>query len=113
MKERHRQNREFSKETKREALIRAEYACEQCGVHHDQSALQAHHILGLWYAYNHHPEISSVVLKSLENCMIVCPDCHDELHHSDWWEEEMDDQAQHLLKFQTQNMFDDDLYATA
>lgn len=108
MKEKHRYNREFSRETKDEALRRAEYICEQCGVAHDTSPLQIHHILGLWYAYNFHPEISSVVLKSIENAMAVCNDCHQELHNSEWWKEEMDDQATFLFTIQTLAMFDDD-----
>lgn len=104
-RESYRKHYEFDRNTRYEAYRRAQGQCEICGT---SDGLECHHILGVWYAVNFHPEISAVVIKSLANAQIVCQSCHEDIHTGDDDERlTMDEQAYYLFNLQTQAMFND------
>lgn len=94
----HRKGYEFSRRTKREAKWQAGYACEICG--DDECSLEVHHIVGIWYARNYHPDLSATVIKSLANAQALCSDCHAEVHLADNEFDKMDEYAHHLKLMQ-------------
>ncbi len=71
---------EFSRETKIEALKRANWQCECCGVKKKDTKegyLELHHRLGVMLAVHHYPEFAHTLIASLANCQVLCIPCHD------------------------------------
>ena len=50
--------------------------CSMCGKEFKQSAMQLHHVLPL----ERFPELGS----ARENLLLVCPECHNEIHRNPW-----------------------------
>lgn len=73
----HRAGKEFGTATLEYAFRKSEDKCQSCG---SQEKLQAHHIAALWYVAEYFPQLTSWILKSPENCQILCYECHDKLH---------------------------------
>ena len=70
---------EFTGQTKREALEAQNYRCDGCGTEDKRTGrLQAHHVVAIWFARE--MGISSLLIKSLENCVCLCQKCHTERH---------------------------------
>lgn len=72
-----RANREaynFSRGTKRTAKSRAE-GCERCG---SSSGIQCHHLIPVNYASEN--ELPPSAIKSINNCLVVCNECHESIH---------------------------------
>lgn len=72
-------NFEFSKQTKIEALKRANFTCEECGKKKYECTpqfLEIHHIVGIAIAIQYHPELSHAMISSLKNCSCLCVSCH-------------------------------------
>lgn len=83
---------EFSKETKLEALRRAEWKCEKCGKPKRECRegyLEIHHKLQVYLAIKYYPHIFPEVVASIDNAMVVCRDCHphedeySDIHHKE------------------------------
>lgn len=70
---------EFSPQTKLEALRRANWKCEICGVP-KQSArdgyLEIHHKLAIAVAIQYYPSLGHTIISSLANAQVLCKDCH-------------------------------------
>ena len=76
---------EFSDHTKIEALRRADWTCECCGIKKKDAPdgyLELHHRLGIAIAVRQFPELSNAVIKSVENCMCLCATCHKMIDHT-------------------------------
>lgn len=70
---------EFTKEVVIEALKRADFKCERCGIPKEETFegyLEIHHILGIARAVNLYPEISHLLISSLANSRVLCIKCH-------------------------------------
>lgn len=68
---------EFTYKTRVEALKRAKFTCEECGVRQEDGyALFVHHVLGIAFARYYYPSIAPVVISSLANARVLCSDCH-------------------------------------
>jgi 5-methylcytosine-specific restriction endonuclease McrA len=97
----HRSGKEFPDHIIDAAWRRAGCECEQCGSKED---LEGDHILALWYAAEYFPQLSSWVLKSLENCRVLCHNCHVKKHrHEDY--DEYNRQALVLLQMMGRDFF--------
>lgn len=79
----HRRNKEFPTLVKREAYKRAEACCELCNTQLSLKKAHFHHILSLSYAFHYYPDIPDEILKSVENCQVLCEQCHTDLHQRD------------------------------
>lgn len=74
---------EFNPGTRRMAIQQAGYGCEACQAVYrvkQIQTLQAHHLLPIWFAANFYPELSAGIVKGIGNAVILCPNCHDQLH---------------------------------
>ena len=71
---------EFSKETKKEALRRAENKCDHCG--QETKELSIHHLISIWWAIETKC-LAVEVIKSVANASALCKDCHNDLHTRD------------------------------
>jgi len=80
----------FSPETKRQALERANYSCENCG---KRGRLEIHHILPIYIATQVYKDLPHAALSVLENAMVLCPPCHCKEHDRDWWLRDYSSQA--------------------
>jgi len=70
---------EFSKETKLEALNRAGWCCERCGIYKEETFegyLEIHHVVGISLAIHYYPELAPVLISSLANARVLCEKCH-------------------------------------
>lgn len=77
---------EFSKETIVEALKRANFTCECCGIKKQDTQekyFEIHHRLGIAIALRYHPELSHALISSLANAMVLCIPCHKVLDRED------------------------------
>lgn len=66
---------EFSGRVKMEAIKRANYACEECGV---SGYVEVHHMLGIYYAVTVYKDIAPWMISSLANAKVLCPTHHTE-----------------------------------
>ena len=69
----------FSTETKREALKRADFKCENCGRNKKETPeqyLEVHHLLAVSMAVRYYPELAPTLVSSLVNALVTCHDCH-------------------------------------
>lgn len=89
---RRRSKYEFSRQTKREAKLRAGFKCEQCGAKGD---LEAHHVIAVWTATE--LGLWREVVKSINNCEVLCPSCHAEKHNPEPTLDEYKSLAQAIL----------------
>lgn len=80
----------FSNETKRQALERANYQCENCG---RRGKLEIHHILPIYIATQVYQDLPHVALSVIENALCLCPDCHNKEHDRDWYKKDYSAQA--------------------
>lgn len=72
-----REGYEFSDTTKLEALKRSDWCCEVCGIPKEEcEMLYLHHVLPIAIARQFYPYIVPELVKSLENCRVVCYKCH-------------------------------------
>jgi 5-methylcytosine-specific restriction endonuclease McrA len=72
----------FSSETKLESLRRYDFRCANCGKHKKDckpKLLELHHRLPISIALDHFPH-AVFALKSVENCIPLCRECHKEVH---------------------------------
>lgn len=70
---------EFTPETKLEALKRANFRCEGCGVPKREARdgyLEIHHVLGVAAAIKFYPSLAPAIISSLANAQVLCKDCH-------------------------------------
>lgn len=81
---------EFDKSTIIECLKKADFRCELCDrskedLKADNEAFyfEIHHILGIAIAVRYFPEIPIAIIKSLENAMCLCVDCHKYIERTD------------------------------
>jgi len=80
---------EFTKQTKTEALRRAGFSCESCGVSKRETKekyFEIHHQIAIgWYLKNKEQFyfVSHAFISSLENAMCLCVDCHTDLHRNE------------------------------
>lgn len=84
----------FTPETKQLARERAHFNCEDCG---QNTYLEIHHILPLYVAALKYPNIGASLLRSLENCQCLCPNCHSKRHEKGWVEWDYSEQVNRLL----------------
>jgi 5-methylcytosine-specific restriction endonuclease McrA len=69
----------FSYDTKLEALERSFYQCEHCGGYESKkNRFEAHHLVAIFFARE--TNIPHALIKSLENCTILCKQCHSHVH---------------------------------
>jgi hypothetical protein len=69
----------FSYDTKLEALERSFYQCEHCGGHESKNnRFEAHHLVAIFFARDY--AVPQAVIKSLENCSLLCKRCHSHVH---------------------------------
>ena len=68
---------EFSPQTKKEALSRAENRCDHCGK--ETKELSIHHFISIWWAIETQC-LATEVIKSLSNAAALCRECHSETH---------------------------------
>jgi len=99
MSERHRKRPkscEFTKEVKVEALKKADWCCEQCGIKKkdaEKGYLEIHHRVGIAIALLNHPELSHAMIASIANAVVLCIPCHrlmdseDPKHHKEYAQE--------------------------
>lgn len=80
----------FSTETKRQALERANYSCENCG---KTGRLEIHHILPIYIATQVYKDLPHVALSVLENALVLCTNCHNKEHDRDWYLRDYSTQA--------------------
>lgn len=70
---------EFSDATKLEALKRAGWCCERCGIPKKETIegyLEIHHVLGIALACELYPELSHTLIASIANARVLCKKCH-------------------------------------
>jgi 5-methylcytosine-specific restriction endonuclease McrA len=71
----------FPAYVKDEIREKQKYRCATCGKHDSEvGTLQVHHVLPTYIAYNFFPQISLEALKSIENAVGLCSDCHSGTH---------------------------------
>jgi len=87
---------EFTKEVKVEALRKADWCCEQCGIKKKDALdgyLEIHHRVGIAVALLNHPELSHAMIASIANAVVLCIPCHrlmdrlDPRHHKEYAQE--------------------------
>ena len=87
---------EFTKEVKIEALKKADWCCEECGVKKKDAVegyLEIHHRVGIAVALLNHPELSHAMIASIANAVVLCIPCHslmdieDPKHHKEYAQE--------------------------
>lgn len=62
-----------------EALRRAGWCCERCGIPKEDTIegyLDIHHVLGIADAIRFYPELSHAIIASLVNARVLCKKCH-------------------------------------
>lgn len=58
-----------------------QYCCANCGKHDSEvGTLQIHHVLPIYIAYNFFPQITQDALRSIENAVGLCENCHTKVH---------------------------------
>ena len=70
---------EFTKEVKIEALKKADWCCEECGIKKQDTVngyLEIHHRVGIAVALLNHPELSHAMIASIANAVVLCIPCH-------------------------------------
>jgi len=84
---------EFTNEVKVEALRKADWCCEQCGIKKKDTVdgyLEIHHRVGIAIALLNHPELSHAMIASIANAVVLCIPCHrlmdseDPKHHIEY-----------------------------
>jgi len=87
---------EFTKEVKLEALRKADWCCEECGIKKKDAVegyLEIHHRVGVVVALRNHPELSHAMISSIANAVVLCIPCHrlmdseDPKHHNEYAKE--------------------------
>jgi len=87
---------EFTNEVKIEALKKAEWCCEECGIKKKDTTegyLEIHHRVGIAVALLNHPELSHAMISSIANAVVLCIPCHrlmdklDAKHHKEYAKE--------------------------
>jgi len=87
---------EFTNEVKIEALKKADWCCEECGVKKKDTTsgyLEIHHRVGVAVALLNHPELSHAMIASIANAVVLCIPCHrlmdseDSKHHNEYAQE--------------------------
>jgi len=77
---------EFTKEVKVEALRKADWCCEECGIKKKDTVdgyLEIHHRVGIAVALHNHPELSHAMIASIANAVVLCIPCHDLMDRED------------------------------
>lgn len=88
---------EFNPSTRKEAIRQAAYGCEACQTVFGPRKIQileAHHLLPIWFVVNYYPQLSIEIIKGIANLVVLCPNCHRQLHY----QEELLDQQEKFLK---------------
>jgi len=84
---------EFTNEVKVEALRKADWCCEECGIKKKDTVdgyLEIHHRVGIAVALHNHPELSHAMIASIANAVVLCIPCHrlmdseDPKHHKEY-----------------------------
>jgi len=87
---------EFTREVKIEALRKADWCCEECGIRKRDAVngyLEIHHKVGIAVALLNHPELSHAMIASIANAVVLCIPCHrlmdklDAKHHREYAKE--------------------------
>jgi len=87
---------EFTREVKIEALRKADWCCEECGIKKKDAVdghLEIHHKVGIAVALLNHPELSHAMIASIANAVVLCIPCHhrmdklDASHHKEYAQE--------------------------
>jgi len=87
---------EFTNEVKIEALKKADWCCEECGIKKkdaEKGYLEIHHRVGIAVALHNHPELSHAMISSIANAVVLCIPCHrlmdseDPKHHREYAKE--------------------------
>jgi len=87
---------EFTREVKIEALRKADWCCEECGIKKQDAVdgyLEIHHKVGVAVALLNHPELSHAMIASIDNAVVLCIPCHrlmdseDAKHHREYAKE--------------------------
>jgi len=87
---------EFTREVKNEALRKADWCCEECGIKKKDAVdgyLEIHHKVGIAVALLSHPELSHAMIASIDNAVVLCIPCHrlmdseDAKHHREYAKE--------------------------
>ena len=87
---------EFTREVKNEALRKADWCCEECGIKKKDAVdghLEIHHKVGIAVALLNHPELSHAMIASIANAVVLCIPCHrlmdseDAKHHREYAKE--------------------------
>ena len=87
---------EFTNEVKLEALRKADWCCEECGIKKKDAVeghLEIHHKVGIAVALLNHPELSHAMIASIANAVVLCIPCHhrmdseDPKHHNEYAKE--------------------------
>jgi len=87
---------EFTREVKNEALRKADWCCEECGIKKQDAVdgyLEIHHKVGIAVALLNHPELSHAMIASIDNAVVLCIPCHrlmdseDAKHHREYAKE--------------------------
>jgi 5-methylcytosine-specific restriction endonuclease McrA len=76
---------EFDNETRQEALRLSNRTCEACGKPETQDETFHHHfdhIIPISFAIKY-PVFALPLIKSLQNCRVLCPECHRKRNHYD------------------------------
>jgi len=66
----------FLETVKAEAYERQQHLCAICGWSHALKALKAHHLIPVRHGCVNSESPNYDFLKALDNCVMVCPDCH-------------------------------------
>lgn len=85
----------FSGPTKEEARKRAEYKCQHCGKSQKELGyrLEVHHLLPCMVAAIRYPHILPNLVKSINNAICLCKECHERADQESFRNHEMYAQA--------------------
>ncbi len=80
----HRAHKEFPDKLKQEKFIEVGKQCEICNKEFKRwKDAHYHHIMSLSYAFHYFPELPANILRSKENCQVICKECHTDIHKND------------------------------
>lgn len=80
----HRVHKEFSTATKKEKFNDVGKQCEICSTKFKKwKDAHYHHIMSLSYAFHYFPDLTDEILRSKENCQVICEECHLDIHKND------------------------------
>jgi len=82
----HRQHKEFTSWVKDKKFDGVGKKCEMCSKHLTKKKAHFHHKLSLSYAFHYFPQIPDHILKSEEDCQVLCSGCHEKIHQNESYE---------------------------